>query len=165
MDDNATETIADREAAATRDRKLQLRLWLRLLTCSHMIETEIRTRLRVEFQTTLARFDVLAQLDAASGTLSMGELSARLMVTNGNVTGLIAGMAKEGLVSRLPHPTDGRSTLIGLTPAGETFFRRMVPRHEGWVDELMQDMARSDMVDLMDLLGALKRSVGNAADG
>jgi DNA-binding MarR family transcriptional regulator len=164
MDENATGTIVDREAAATRDRKLQLRLWLRLLTCSHMIETEIRSRLRVEFQTTLARFDVLAQLDAASGTLSMGELSARLMVTNGNVTGLIAGMAKEGLVSRLPHPTDGRSTLIGLTPAGEAFFRRMAPRHEGWVDELMLGMARNDMVGLMDLLGSLKRSVGNAAE-
>jgi DNA-binding MarR family transcriptional regulator len=164
MDEDATETIVDREAAATRDRKLQLRLWLRLLTCAHMIETEIRSRLRVEFKTTLARFDVLAQLDAASGALSMGELSARLMVTNGNVTGLIAGMADEGLVSRLPHPTDGRSTLISLTPAGESFFRAMAPRHEGWIDELMRDLARDDMVGLMDLLGTLKRSVGNAAE-
>lgn len=165
MSDNATEAIADREAAATRDRKLQLRLWLRMLTCTHMIETEIRSRLRVEFKTTLARFDVLAQLDAAAGKLTMGELSARLMVTNGNVTGLVTGMAREGLVSRQPHPTDGRSALIALTPAGEAFFREMAPVHENWIDELMQGLPRADMVRLMDMLGTLKRSVARSPTG
>lgn len=156
MTEQAFEGTADREAAATSDRKLQLRLWLRLLTCSQLIEGEIRSRLRSEFKTTLARFDVLAQLDAAQGNLSMGELSARLMVTNGNVTGLIAGMEEEGLVSRLPHPTDGRSTLIRLTDAGEAMFHRMAPVHESWIDELMHGMSRTEMGQLMDLLAKLK---------
>src|SRR6185437_11801300 len=150
---------ADREAAATRDRKLQLRLWLRLLTCARMIEAEVRTRLRAEFDTTLPRFDVLAQLDAARGQLSMGELSARLMVTNGNVTGLVSAMERDGLLLRQPHPTDGRSMLIEMTPAGRAAFARMTPTHEKWVDALMRNMTRGEMAQLLDLLGELKDSV------
>lgn len=150
---------ADREAAATRDRKLQLRLWLRLLTCARMIEAEVRTRLRAEFDTTLPRFDVLAQLDAAEGQLTMGDLSARLMVTNGNVTGLVSAMERDGLLLRRPHPTDGRSMLIEMTPAGRAAFARMAPTHEKWVDALMRGMARGEMAQLLDLLGELKESV------
>jgi DNA-binding MarR family transcriptional regulator len=156
--DDVTE-LADREAAATRDHKLQLRLWLRLLTCARLIETEVRTRLRAEFDATLPRFDVLAQLDAARGRLTMGELSARLMVTNGNVTGLVSGMEQDGLVLRRPHPTDGRSMLIEMTPEGRALFDRMAPTHEKWVDALMRGMTRGEMAQLFELLGELKDSV------
>jgi DNA-binding MarR family transcriptional regulator len=151
--------LADREMAAANDRKLQLRVWVRLLTCSRMIEAGIRARLRAEFATTLARFDVLAQLDAARGELSMGELSARLMVTNGNVTGLIAGMEADGLVARLPHPTDGRSTLIGLTPEGHALFDHMAPAHQGWIEHMVRRLSPSEMGLLFELLGKLKDSV------
>jgi len=155
---HGTVALADREMAAASDRKLQLRLWLRLLTCSRMMEAAIRARLRAEFGTTLARFDVLAQLDAARGELSMGELSARLMVTNGNVTGLIAGMEADALVARLPHPTDGRSTLIGLTPGGRALFDRMAPAHEGWIEHMVRRLSPSEMGRLLELLGKLKDS-------
>ena len=80
---------ADREAAAGEGDGLTLRVWLRVLTCMQLIETALRSRLRAEFDTTLPRFDVLAQLDAADRGLSIGELSARLMVTSGSVTGLV----------------------------------------------------------------------------
>ncbi len=109
--DDAVVAAVDRESAAEPHHQLELRTWLRALTCVRLIETQIRARLRAEFDTTLPRFDVLAQLDAARGSLTMGELSARLMVTSGNVTGLIDAMEREGLVSRRPHPSDRRSTL------------------------------------------------------
>ena len=84
-----------------RDHKAELRLWLRLLTCTTLIEAEIRRRLRAHFDTTLPRFDFLAQLDKADG-LPLGEVSRRMMVSNGNVTGLAERLAAEGLIERRP---------------------------------------------------------------
>lgn len=138
--------------------KMTLRVWLRLLTSAQLIERHIRSLLRREFDTTLPRFDVLAQLDASNGVLSMGELSERLMVTSGNVTGLIDLMEEDGLVERVPHPTDRRSTLIHMTARGETLFSRTVPAHQDWVHEIMADLTGDELRELHRLLGKVKTS-------
>lgn len=148
--------------AGTGTEKLQLRAWLRLLACSKIIEGDIRSRLRSEFSTTLPRFDVLAQLDAAGGMLSMGEISERLMVTNGNVTTLIDAMEKDHLVARKPHPEDRRSTLITLTREGRKLFDTMVPVHQRWIAEAMQGLTRTDLQILTSLLEKLKASIRSA---
>ncbi len=149
----------DRESALAHDDKLELKLWLRLLTCCNLIESEVRARLRAQFETTLPRFDLLAQLDRAPDGLTMGELSSRLMVSNGNVTGLAETLLREGLVSRAPEPGDRRSTRIRLTAAGKRFFDSMTPVHEQWIDALMAGLSRAEMARLLDLLGKLKQSV------
>ena len=153
---------ADRETAAQAGSHLNLRLWLRVLTCMQLIETLIRARLRTEFDTTLPRFDVLAQLDAARESLTMGELSARLMVTSGSVTGLVDTMQTECLVARRVHPTDRRSTLISMTDQGRALFARMAPAHAGWVDELMAGLEPGEAATLYRLLGKLKQSASEA---
>lgn len=150
---------ADRETAVQDGDHLKLRLWLRALTCIQMIETAIRARLRSEFDTTLPRFDVLAQLDAAKTSLTMGELSARLMVTSGSVTGLVDSMETDALVERSTHPADRRSTLISMTQRGRALFDRMAPVHAGWVDELMAELSPGEAANLHSLLGRLKHSV------
>ncbi len=157
--DDVIATVVDRESAAEPHHQLELRTWLRALTCVRLIETQIRARLRAEFDTTLPRFDVLAQLDAARGSLTMGELSARLMVTSGNVTGLIDAMEREGLVSRRPHPSDRRSTLISTTDAGRDLFARMAPAHADWLAALMAGLSQGDTRTLLILLGRLKQGL------
>ncbi len=152
----------DRETAAGDADGLTLRIWLRILTCMQLIETEIRSRLRAEYDTTLPRFDVLAQLDAAGRGLSMGELSARLMVTSGSVTGLVDAMEADALVARQAHPADRRSTLIETTPPGRLLFARMAPAHARWVEELMAGLTPAEASTLYQLLGKLKRSASNA---
>lgn len=155
----------DRETAASRDDKLELRLWLRLLTCSSLIEQNVRNALRLQFDTTLPRFDLLAQLDRAPDGLTMSELSARMMVSNGNITGLADRLVEEGLVKRTPSQRDRRSSHIGLTPAGKKAFDAMTPVHEGWIDRMMAGMSRQEMQQLFQLLGRLKQSVHqNAVD-
>lgn len=149
----------DRETAATRDDKLELRLWLRLLTCSSLIEQNVRTALRERFDTTLPRFDLLAQLDRAPDGLTMSELSARMMVSNGNITGLTDRLVEEGLVKRTPSVRDRRSSHVSLTPAGKKAFDAMTPEHEGWIDAMMAGLNRQDMQQLFQLLGKLKQSV------
>ena len=138
--------------------KPELRLWLRLLTCTNLLEGEIRRRLRQEFSTTLPRFDLLAQLDRASGGLTLTELSNRMMVSNGNLTGLVDRLVGNNLVERLPDPDDGRSTRVALTALGKKHFDAMTPAHESWINGMLEGLDKDDIGHLHHLLGKLKLS-------
>lgn len=163
MPANDAGAVPDREAAVGDGARLPLRIWLRMLTCTAMTEALIRARLHAQFATTLPRFDVLAALDAAGAELTMGALSARLMVTSGNVTGLINAMEKDGLVVRRLHPADRRSTLIGVTDAGRRLFARMAPAHAQWIEQAMAGLDRREAAQLWEVLGHLKASVRDSA--
>ena len=149
-------------AAGESDRDA-LRTWLRLLACATLVEREVRGRLRDRFDTTLPRFDVLAQLDAAaaagSAAITMSALSERLMVTNGNVTALVERLAADGLVARTPSPTDGRAQLVRLTPRGGRALAAMAPEHHRWIGELFAALTADEQRELHRLLGKLKASL------
>ncbi|QPF76687.1 MarR family transcriptional regulator [Roseateles sp. DAIF2] len=133
-----------------------LKLWLRLLACTTRIEDQIRQRLRQDFATTLPRFDLLAQLERSPDGLTMRELSQRLMVTGGNVTGITDQLEAEGLVLREPHPSDRRSFTVKLTPAGKRQFKRMAATHEGWIVELLAGWGADEKAQVYELLAGLK---------
>jgi DNA-binding MarR family transcriptional regulator len=137
-----------------------LRVWLRLLKCSNMIEARVRSGLREEFNTTLPRFDMLAQLAAAGEDgLAMGELSRRLMVTNGNLTGLTGRLVKERLISRTALPEDRRTQRIRLTAQGRRAMDKMAAAHREWIERMFSGMDERDITDLNRLIGRLKGSV------
>ena len=135
---------------------MALRLWLRLLACTNLIEAPLRTRLREQFAGSLPRFDLMAQLDREPAGMKMRELSRRLMVTGGNVTGLTDRLVAEGLVRRREDPADGRATTVALTPEGRRQFRAMALAHEAWVAELFSGLTPVQQGQLFELLGALK---------
>jgi len=137
-----------------------LRLWLRLLTCANMIETDIRSRLRQEFDCTLPRFDLLAQLDRHPEGLKMGELSKRMMVTGGNVTGITDQLEKEGWVTRETVVNDRRAFLIKLTPRGKKAFSDMARAHEMWIEQRLGKLPEDRQQQLYGLLGDLKSLIG-----
>jgi len=151
-----------RAAERPEDHKAELRLWLRLLTCTTLVEGEVRRRLRAGFGLTLPRFDLMAQLERFPDGLTLGELSRRLMVSNGNVTGLVERLAEAGQVERAAHPVDRRIVLVRLTPAGRAEFSRMARAHAGWIGDLFGDLSDDEMRHLMRLLGRLKQSVQEA---
>lgn len=140
-----------------------LRVWLRLLSCSTLVEREVRARLRTEFSVTLPQFDLLAQLDAAERDdvhgLTMSALSKRLMVTNGNLTGLVERLVQEGLVIRAASPTDGRSQVVRLSAQGRRAFAAMAPRHERWIEEMLGSLPPARRDDLYEALGDLRDSI------
>jgi len=144
---------------APQDHKNELRLWLRLLTCTTLVETEIRKRLREQFATTLPRFDVFAQLERSPGGMTLGELSKRMMVSAGNITGLVDRLVESGQLERTPQPSDRRVQVVTLTPAGRSDFEAMAMRHEEWVAELFGGLAARDIEVLLRALGKLKTSV------
>lgn len=144
------------------DDRGELRLWLRLLTCRTMIETEIRRRLRDRFGVTLPRFDLMAQLDKAPDGLTLSEVSRRMMVSNGNLTGLVERLVASGHLVRAPSPRDRRSHVVRLTDAGRGDFIVMAAAHEGWVAELVSGLGAPGTAGLMTLLGRAKSSVRTA---
>jgi DNA-binding MarR family transcriptional regulator len=149
--------LADQESRARDDDHQALRLWLRLLSCTNRIEAPLRSRLRDRFAGSLPRFDLMAQLHRHPQGLKMRELSERLMVTGGNVTGLTNRLVAEGLVERRDDAQDGRATSVRLTREGQRQFRAMASEHEGWVVELMAGLPPAQQALLFDLLGRLKQ--------
>jgi len=144
-------------ADATPDHKLTLRLWLRLLGCSTLVEKAVRARLAAEFDTTLPRFDVLAALERTPKGLQLGELSRALLVSNGNVTGVIARLVAEGLVDRRVDEADGRVVRVSLTRAGREAFLEMAGAHEAWIEGMLEGLAHADQTELLTLLTRLQR--------
>ena len=147
----------DRETIARADDHRALRIWLRLLTCTQLIERQVRSRLREQFSTTLPRFDLLAQLERHREGLKMNELSRLLMVTGGNVTAIVDQLEKEGLVERLDEPADRRAFRIRLTRAGGRGFGEMARAHEEWVVELLAGLSRREHEELLKLLAKVKQ--------
>jgi DNA-binding MarR family transcriptional regulator len=88
----------------------------------------------------------------------MSELSRRLMVTNGNLTGLVDRLVREGLVSRTVSPPDRRTQIISLTPAGRAALGAMTPDHAMWVGDMFSGLTDAERRQLYSLLGKLKQS-------
>lgn len=144
------------EARADQTDHAALKLWLRMLACTTQIEDEIRRRLRNRFDTTLPRFDYLAQLYRQPDGLRMKDLSSYLMVTGANVTGLTDELAREGLVQRVASPTDRRSFIVALTPKGRAQFEAMAQEHEAWILELLGVLPAKTIQGLHTELGRLR---------
>jgi DNA-binding MarR family transcriptional regulator len=136
-------------------------LWLRLLTCSTVIEKRLRRRFEDRFKTTLPRFDVMAALDRAPDGLTMGQLSRKLLVSNGNVTALVRQLNGQGLVSSTLAADDRRTSIVALTDKGRRDFAELAEAHRGWVEAILAGMPAERQNLLFDLLAELKGSIGS----
>jgi len=134
----------------------RLGLWLRLITNSNIVEKEVRNLFRSEFSVTLPRFDLMAALYRETGGLTMGELSKRLLVSNGNVTGIVERLQREGLVKRWVLPTDRRIYSVGLTPKGRTEFKEMADRHKEWIAEIFSDLNDAELTQMTQMMDRIR---------
>src|ERR1700745_1170075 len=141
----------------------ELRLWLRLLTCTTLIEGEVRSRLRERFDVTLPRFDLMAQLDKAPDGMTLSDVSKRMMVSNGNVTGLVERLVESGHLDRRSSETARRVQGHSPTNLARAELCRMAPEHEGWIADLFADLTPKDVRELMRLLAKTKASAQKSA--
>lgn len=147
------------------DHRGEVRLWLRLLACSTLIEAELRRQFRENFNFTLPRFDILAQLDREPGGLVQGELSKRLMVSQANVTPIIERLIADGFVTRSPSNLDRRIQIICLTIEGRQKFRRMAKKHNAWLADAMAGFPEEEIEEIGKKLALLKRAlIANRSD-
>lgn len=136
--------------------KQRLRLWLQMLKTTRFIENELREELRLGFQSTLPRFDVMAMLDRTREGLRMSQLSKQLMVSNGNVTGIIDRLVQEGFVMRVQVKGDKRATLVRLTPKGIEKFAEMAAEHERWINEHLKEIDETEIGHFIDILSKVR---------
>ncbi len=139
--------------------KEAIRTWLRLLSCETVIEQRLRRRFREEFSVTLPQFDVLSELERAGHKMTMSELSHELMVSNGNVTGVIDRLEKNGFVTRTRAAHDRRVQFIDLTEKGRNKWQGMAASHEDWLNDMLSELSTNDMADLQNLLLKTRQSV------
>ncbi len=157
-------TVATKARPRTPVRSLsrqRLRLWLRLLRATRAIEAELRERLRVQFSLTLPQFDVLAALARREDGTTMTELSRMLIVSNGNVTGIVDRLAADRLVARQPAPNDRRSYLVRLTPKGQAEFAAAARAHEQWIDKMLSEFDGAEAETIIQHLDGLAGRVRN----
>jgi DNA-binding MarR family transcriptional regulator len=136
-----------------------VRVWLRLLSCSTIIEKRLRRRFVEKYDTTLPRFDVLAALERQPDGLAMGDLSRALLVSNGNVTALVRQLETQGYVTSRPAPEDRRSSIVALTEGGRAHFAELAGAHHGWIKGMFAGISREDQAALYALLATLKASI------
>ena len=156
---NGAAALVEEARAATRKGHLEIRVWLRLLGCSVKMESLLSQRLRKEFKTSLSRFDVLAQLERFPDGLTMSDLSRRLIVSNGAITGLVDKLMVGGMVMRQDDPRDRRSVIVRLTRKGRESFARMARRHEEWVVSILGDLSVEAQSELLQNLTLLQRNL------
>lgn len=156
--------LADPEAHLAQDDHEALRLWLRLFTTTTMVERVVDSALKRTFGSSLPRFDLLSQLHRAPDGLRMGELSARILVTNGNVTWLVTALEREGHVRRRAAAEDRRATVVRLTAAGRRHFETMARAHEALIASLFHDLSATERRALHGALGTLKQRFRPAKD-
>ena len=154
--DDRTDLSEERQDEVSSDIQLDLRTWLKLLTCTTLIGGELRRQLREQFEFTLPRFDMLAQLDREPGGLVLTELSKRLMVSPGNVTPIMNRLLEEGYITRATSSLDRRVQIVCLTAEGRKKFRRMAKKHGQWVNAMMGGLELEERRALSGLLDRLK---------
>ena len=147
----------DIEARGHSEHPEELRLWLRMLTLTQLVEKQVRIQLREQWGTTLPRFDLMAQLERKPEGLKMNELSRCMMVTGGNVTGITDQLVAEGLVERALVEGDRRAYRVRLTPHGRTQFDEMARQHEGWIVAAFEGLTPPEIDALHQLLGKVKQ--------
>jgi DNA-binding MarR family transcriptional regulator len=138
------------------DTKAKLRLWIRLLRASRFIEAKVRARLKAEFNCTLPRFDVMAALYRQPEGMLMSEISRFLMVSNGNVTGIVDRLVADGLAVRSQRDGDRRTAFIKLTRKGRARFEAMAKAHQAWIDELLGELSVAEANELSAKLKAFR---------
>jgi len=143
------------------DHRAQTRLWLRLLACTTLIGTELRRQFREEFDFTMPRFDVLAQLDREHGGLVLGELPKRLMVSAGNLTPIVDRLVEDGYITRTPSHLDRRVQIVCMTVEGRKEFRRMAKKHGIWLASILEEFPKDQLDGLIAQLDELKNAVKN----
>jgi DNA-binding MarR family transcriptional regulator len=139
--------------------RLALSTWVRLLRAHGLLLRELRRGMPPEL--TLPQFDVLAQLSRQPEGMTPGELTRELLVTAGNVTGIVDRLEQLGLVQRRRVPEDRRAVRVRLTARGRRLMERVLPRHRRQVQSLLAALAPVELSRLRDLLGVLNHRLAD----
>ena len=132
--------------------KRRLKMWIRFLSVARSAEGHMREFLRVNHETTLPRFDVMAALHRRCEAVTMSELGRLLLVSNGNVTAVVDRLELDGLAKRTTSDADRRTIYVALTSKGLKQFEVLAKDHEREINVLFGNLAGDELESMMQLL-------------
>ncbi|MGI3171071.1 MarR family winged helix-turn-helix transcriptional regulator [Pseudooceanicola sp. C21-150M6] len=142
----------------------RLRLWLQMLKAVRHVEGVLRERLRSGYDTTLPRFDVLAALHARPVGMKMSELSQHLIVSNGNVTGVVDRLVADGLAERHSLASDRRAIVVQITDKGRALMDDMAAAHLTWINEMFGAISEADAARGMSIMLDIRQGQPDPAE-
>jgi DNA-binding MarR family transcriptional regulator len=143
-------------AAASKAEQAAVRAWVRILAVHKRALAAIRYDLEREM--TMPRFDLLANLDRTDDQ-TLASLSRSMLVTAGNLTGLVDRAARDGLVERRADPNDRRAWRVHITAKGLRAFRDAERRHAARVRTVFAPLAPTELATLISLLDKLRANL------
>jgi DNA-binding MarR family transcriptional regulator len=139
--------------------QIETRLWLQLLSLHGEIFAALNAMLGTEFGLSLAKFDVLAQLDRYPDGLALGQLSQNLKVSGGNVSGLVQRLLADDLISKAMSSEDRRSFIVRLTPKGEQLFRKAAEIHKKHLSKRLENIPAQELDTALSVLRSLSSKI------
>jgi DNA-binding MarR family transcriptional regulator len=139
--------------------QVETRLWLQLLSLHGEIFASLNSMLNSEFGLSLAKFDVLAQLDRYPDGMALGQLSQNLKVSGGNVSGLVQRLLADDLISKAMSSEDRRSFIVRLTPKGEALFRKAADVHKRHLSKRLENIPVLELDTALSVLKSLASKI------
>lgn len=139
--------------------QVETRLWLQLLSLHGEIFASLNAVLSSEFALSLAKFDVLAQLDRYPDGMALGQLSQNLKVSGGNVSGLVQRLLADDLISKAMSSEDRRSFIVRLTPKGATLFRKAADVHKKHLSKRLENVPARELDTALSVLKSLASKI------
>lgn len=123
--------------------------WLALVRTHARLWDQVEARMRRSSGLTMARYDVLMQLEAAGGRLGLGDLAAAVLLSPSGLSKLLDRMEASGLIEREPDPDDARSTFATITSRGRGVVRKAREDHHAFLQDAFGDaLSARDLADL-----------------
>ncbi len=156
-EDTKASVLVDRDLPLTERQKAETRLWLQVLNVHRMIYEDLNATMIAGSGLSIPKFDVLAHLYRFREGLTMGDLSKKLKVSNGNISGLVSRLQKDGYVDRRNAPGDRRSFLASITESGVAAFEKAVDLHH----EVMTEKLEGTAPETIDALAADLKAISD----
>ena len=121
------------------------RTWLSLVRCFSSIERVLMQHFADEYNSSLPRYDVLTALALSPGGLTMGELASMLMVTKGNITGVVRRLKTDGLVRKVTSKVDRRVQSVTISAKGKRLWDKMHADYDRIISEILSGQSNKDL--------------------
>ncbi|MEU2168691.1 MarR family winged helix-turn-helix transcriptional regulator [Micromonospora chersina] len=141
----------------------EARAWRGYRRMRRLLDLELARELMQDAGLSEPDYDVLSDLsETPDQRLRLSELADRMLWSRSRLSHHLARMQQRGLVTREEHPSDGRGSIVVLTPAGRAAIEAAAPGHVAAVRRHLIDLLTPEEIDA---LGALTQRVVDRLSG
>jgi DNA-binding MarR family transcriptional regulator len=122
----------------------RMRAWLAMVGCFTSVERSLRRHFNHVFRSSLPRYDVLMALVHFPDGLTMGQLASKLMVSKGNMTGVVRRLQQNNCVRQASSRHDRRVRVVTLTSKGRTLWEQMHGEYRSVIEDVLSQLSKTE---------------------